>query len=588
MANAAQIVTVGGGSKPKLGAAGMNDVGVLPNHSLLVDGLGRVAQIVPGGAPTDALLASLRAAAAAGGDSGGGVDRVVDCTGKVVLPGFVDGHTHAVFDGDRSHEHALKLAGATYEQVHEAGGGINFTVNAVRSASEERLLELLLGRLDRMMRAGTTTCEVKTGYGLDFPTELKMLRTIQAARPRHRMSTANTLLIHAVPKGRNSADVARDVVDNQLPALARLVRDGQLAAPVDFIDVFCEHGASFFTPADTRLILEAGQRLLGARASFHGDELSDQGCGELAASVGAVAVSHLEMLNDRGVAAMARAGVHAVLLPTTAYLLRLPRPPTRKLIDAGAPVALASDFNPNAFCFDMPAVMNLACVTFGMTMAEALVASTINAASALGVAADCGSLEVGKRGDCVVLDAPKWEHVVYNMRPEIAAVFKDGVCVTDTESSTRRPQLYAGRTTAAVGGRGATPTPVPGTVGGGSGGGNDDNDDDDDKMVAALAGGIQLDPLPPRVRYDDADDPMHHMPHAPRRPIELTSELKRKVRPVVLLGSRIARRRGGGRSRLLSFCLDGGNRAVGGRVCNSGVPEPAWIVTSRLAPRTSP
>lgn len=481
--NAAQVVTVGGGSEPKLREQ-MNDVGVLENHSLLVGSDGRIEKIVPAGAPTESLLSSLQ----------DGVERVVDCAGKVVLPGFVDCHTHAVFDGDRSHEHAMKLAGATYEEVHEAGGGINFTVGAVREASHRRLQQLLLERLDGMMRSGTTTCEVKTGYGLDFETELKMLQTIQAATAKHRMAFSNTYLIHAVPQGMTSAEVTVDVVENQLPALAEMVADGRLTQPVDFIDVFCEHGPSFFTPDDSRQILEAGKRLLGAEIAFHGDELSDQHSGVLAAEIGARSVSHLEMLNEDGVKAMAEAGVHAVLLPTTAYMLRLPHPPTRELIDAGAPVVLASDFNPNAFCYDMPAVMNLACVTFGMTMAEALVASTINAASALCVADECGSLEVGKRGDCIVLDAPKWEHIVYNMRPRIAEVFKDGVSVTRSASGPRQASLHT----------------------------------DPALDIQSLASGIDFDgPLPPRFVYDDDS-----LPHAPRRPVKLSTDLKRQVCPL--------------------------------------------------------
>lgn len=205
---------------------------------------------------------------------------MIDCKGKVVLPGFVDGHTHSVFDGDRSHEHAMKLAGATYEEVHAAGGGINFTVKATREASETRLNELLLTRLDSMMRAGTTTCEVKSGYGMDWETELKMLRTIHSARTLHRMGISSTFLVHSVPKGEDSVVITDDVINRQMPLLKALIAQGEIS--VDFIDVFCEKG--FFTQEDSRRILTAG-RAMGLEASYHGDELNDMGCGTLAAEV---------------------------------------------------------------------------------------------------------------------------------------------------------------------------------------------------------------------------------------------------------------------------------------------------------------
>ena len=395
-------------------------------------------------------------------------------------------------------------------QVHAAGGGINFTVRAVRETSEDILLRDLLTRLDTMMRSGTTTCEIKTGYGLDFDTEVKMLRVINRARALHKMRIFATFLVHAVPKGRTSGEVTNDIVENQLPKLAELVNAGSFgnfrsqdedSRAVHFIDVFCEHGPSFFTPDQSQRILARGKELLGVEAAFHGDELSDQGCGQLAAAVGARSVSHLEMLNTNGISAMAAAGVHAVLLPTTAYLLRLPAPPARALIDAGAPVALASDFNPNAFCCDMPTVMNLACVTFGLTMAESLVASTINAASALGVAANCGSLEIGKDGDLLLLDAPSWEHLVYNMRPPVAEVFRLGRSVTKSHGAARRVPLYSG---------GEELEQSLSTISAG--------------VLGAFSGA-----LPPRFDYDGPDGKRLGLPHAPKRPVKLSPQIQRQV-----------------------------------------------------------
>ena len=229
-------------------------------------------------------------------------------------------------------------------------------------------------------------------------------------------------------------------------------------------------------------------------------------------------MSHLECLNDNGIAAMARAGVHAQLLPTTAYLLRLPIPPTRKLIERGVPVALASDFNPNAHCYDMCTAMNLGCVLFKMTMPEALVAATINAASCIDVADECGSLEIGKRGDCIILDAPTWEHIVYDMRPKIVEVFKDGVSVTDTPSSARVDDSRAKVNL-------SNPS-NPMTL-------SMSHTTTSDLSKPAV--GIPIDDLPPAISSKDTmpassfDAHFHQMPHAPRRPVELHENLVEKA-----------------------------------------------------------
>jgi imidazolonepropionase len=405
-----------------------------------------------------------------------------------------------VFAGDRSHEHALKLAGATYEDVHAAGGGIGFTVQATRAASEAQLLASTLQRLDAMLRGGTTSCEIKTGYGLDWATELKMLRVANRAAAAHRMDVKTTFLVHAVPQGWCSEEVARAVCIKQLPELRRLVDRGDVSC--DFVDVFCERG--FFSPDDTRRVLTAAQAL-GFGTCFHGDELTDLGCGELAAELGVKSVSHLEMLSAAGVVALARAGVHAQLLPTTAHLLRLPSPPARALIDAGAPVCLATDFNPNAHSLDVPTAMGLACVHFKLSMAEALVAATQNAASALGMAASHGSLEVGKQGDCVLLDAPSWEHVVYQMRAPVADVFKGGISVHF--EGTRRPSAPTLAST-------PKPAAMPGLKKG------------DSAYVDLSSLALGLPPTLPPKSFAALDQ---SVPHAPGRPVTLTPALRRRA-----------------------------------------------------------
>ncbi|XP_061618008.1 probable imidazolonepropionase isoform X5 [Phyllopteryx taeniolatus] len=338
-------------------------------------------------------------------------DRVIDAAGMCVLPGLVDAHTHPIWAGDRVHEFAMKLAGATYMDVHRAGGGIHFTVERTRAASARELLASLSGRLERARRAGTTLVEVKSGYGLELAAELKMLEVVEEARRTLPINISSTYCgAHAVPKGKSVEEATRDILQVQLPALKERMAAGTLR--VDNIDVFCEEGV--FDVPSTRAILLAGKDM-GLNANFHGDELSPTNAAELGAELGALAVSHLEEASDRGIAAMARAETAAVLLPTTAYVLRLRQPRARAMLDAGVIVALGSDFNPNAYCCSMPIVMHLACVNMRMSMPEALAAATINAAYALGRSHTHGSLEAGKHGDLLLIDAPRWEHLIYQL-----------------------------------------------------------------------------------------------------------------------------------------------------------------------------
>uniref|UniRef100_A0A8D1ZSG9 imidazolonepropionase n=1 Tax=Sus scrofa TaxID=9823 RepID=A0A8D1ZSG9_PIG len=306
----------------------------------------------------------------------------IDCSGKCILPGLVDAHTHPVWAGERVHEFAMKLAGATYMEIHQAGGGINFTVERTRQASEEELFRSLQQRLGCMMRAGSTLVECKSGYGLSLETELKMLRVIERARR----------------EGKTAPE-----------ALQELGRDGEIR--VDNIDVFCEKGV--FDREATRRILQSGKDM-GLQINFHGDELHPMKAAELGAELGAQAVSHLEEVSDEGIAAMATARCAAILLPTTAYMLRLKQPRARKMLDEGVIVALGSDFNPNAYCFSMPMVMHLACVNMRMSMPEALAAATINAAYALGRSHTHGSLEIGKQGDLIIINSSRSAaHLIY-------------------------------------------------------------------------------------------------------------------------------------------------------------------------------
>uniref|UniRef100_A0A4W5NNM9 Probable imidazolonepropionase n=1 Tax=Hucho hucho TaxID=62062 RepID=A0A4W5NNM9_9TELE len=396
--NAKQVVLICNNGEKFLTKDGMQKLCVIENSSLVIGSDGLIKDIGPA-STIDFQYAGVS------------FDKIIDATGMCVIPGLVDAHTHPVWAGDRVHEFAMKLAGATYMDVHCAGGGIHFTVEHTRAALASTLLASLTGRLGRMQRAGTTLVECKSGYGLELQTELKMLEVIETARRTLPINISSTYCgAHAVPKGKTVAEATTDILQVQLPRLRELTSAGALR--VDNIDVFCEQGV--FDLSSTRSILQAGLNM-GLNINFHGDELHPMNSAQLGAELGALAISHLEEVTDEGIAAMATAKTAAVLLPTTAYILRLPQPRARDMLEAGVIVALGSDFNPNAYCCSMPVVMHLACVNMRMSMPEALAAATINAAYALGRSHTHGSLEVNKHGDLLVLNAPRWEHLIYQL-----------------------------------------------------------------------------------------------------------------------------------------------------------------------------
>ncbi|XP_072233266.1 probable imidazolonepropionase [Leuresthes tenuis] len=396
--NAKQVVLICSNGEKFLTKLGMQNVCVIENGSIVIGSDGLIKAV----GPAETIRAQY---------SESSCDKVIDATGMCVLPGLVDAHTHPVWAGDRVHEFAMKLAGATYMDVHQAGGGIHFTVEHTRAAAASDLLASLSSRLARMQRAGTTLVECKSGYGLELKTELKMLEVIEEARRSVPINISSTYCgAHAVPKGKSVAEATEDILQVQLPRLKELMSAGRLR--LDNIDVFCEQGV--FDLGSTRSILQAGKDM-GLNINFHGDELHPMNSAQLGTELGALAISHLEEVTDEGIVAMAKAKTAAVLLPTTAYILRLPQPRARDMLDAGVIVALGSDFNPNAYCCSMPIVMHLACVNMRMSMAEALAAATINAAFALGRSHTHGSLEVNKHGDLLILNCARWEHLIYQL-----------------------------------------------------------------------------------------------------------------------------------------------------------------------------
>lgn len=354
----------------------------------------------------DAALASFEGRIVFAGPSAALADHVEPAPGALVrdvrdhtiVPGFVDPHTHAMFAGDRRGELRRRLAGETYAEIAASGGGIVETVRATRAADEPSLVAAARGRLDEMLACGTTTCEIKSGYGLDVEPELELLRAIRTLAASHPVSVVATFLgAHEVPpeyRGQRDRYISL-VCDDMIPAVAA----ERTAA---WCDVFCESGV--FTPEESRRILEAGLAAgLGAR--IHADELGASGGSLVAASVGARSADHLVFVPDEGMDAMATAGVVATLLPIAAFYLKLPRfAPARELIARNVAVALATDVNPGGgFSPSMPFAMALACFRMDMTFEEALTAATINAAWSLDRADDVGSLEPGKLADAVVV-----------------------------------------------------------------------------------------------------------------------------------------------------------------------------------------
>jgi imidazolonepropionase len=324
--------------------------------------------------------------------------RVIDAHQYSILPGFVDAHTHAVFAGDRRSELGRRLAGETYASIAASGGGIVSTVAATRAAAEDDLTDQARTRLDGMLACGTTTCEIKSGYGLDLETELKMLRAIRRLNESHPIDIVATFMgAHEIPaEHRSDRERYIDlIVSGMIPAVAS-------ARLAEWCDVFCETGV--FTAAESRTILEAGQRA-GLKARIHADELGASGGSQVAALVGARSADHLIFVPSDGIAAMAKAGVVATLLPSAAFYLKLGRfAPARALIEASVPVALATDLNPGGgFSPSMPFAMTLACFAMGMTFEEVLTAATINAAWSLDRAHEVGSLEPGKLADAVIV-----------------------------------------------------------------------------------------------------------------------------------------------------------------------------------------
>ena len=389
-----QVVSPAGAAAPLRGAA-LGALDVIENGYVLCDG----AEIAAVGRMAD--LAPL-------------VEEVVELDGRglCAIPGLVDCHTHPAFGGDRVDEFSLRAGGAGYEELHAAGGGILSTVRATREAGEEGLRDAVERHRGWMLRAGTTTFEGKSGYGLDRETELASLRAIRAVG-----GAATFLGAHATPPEFDDADAYLDFL------LADVLPDA--AALAEAADVFLERGA--FDAGQARRYLEAC-REHGLALRLHGDQFTESGAIPLAIELGARSVDHLEATGPDGIAALAASDVTGVLLPASALFLARPMPPGRALVDAGAAIALATDFNPgSAFCDSLPVVMSLAATQLKLSPAEALAACTVNAAHVLVRAERIGRIAPGYAADVVLVDAPDWRYVAYHLAGDVVAtVVRDG------------------------------------------------------------------------------------------------------------------------------------------------------------------
>jgi imidazolonepropionase len=386
-----QLVTLRGAA-PKRGQA-LGDLGVIRNGAVLIRN-GRIAAVGTRRA-VESKKESRRA-------------EKLDCRGGVVLPGFVDSHTHLVFAASRANEHEMRISGATYEDIAKSGGGILSSVRKLRAAKQETLLTQAEHWLKQFAAHGTTTVEAKSGYGLNAAAELKTLSVLKELRRRQPLEIIPTFMgAHVVPpEYKKRPDAYVELLTKKL--IPRVTREGL----AEFCDVFCDRGA--FTVEQARRILTAG-RACGLIPRVHANQLANFGAAELAIELHAASADHLEQLNERQIRALARSNVTCTLLPGCSFHLGLPHyAPARKIIDAGAIVALATDFNPGTSpTLNMQMVLSLACTQMRMTPAEAIAGATINAAYSLRRADRIGSIEVGKYADLAVFDVSDYREIPY-------------------------------------------------------------------------------------------------------------------------------------------------------------------------------
>lgn len=403
--NAAQVVTPQGHTAIK--GASMKDVKIYENASVLIED-GHIVAVGDGAEWAKTVP----------------VDKQIDATGKTVLPGFVDSHTHFVFGGYRADEFLWRMEGMTYMEIMERGGGINNTMKATRNASAEELIEHSMDILEKMLAFGITTVEGKSGYGMDHDTELKQLEVMKELEQRQPVEIVRTFMgAHSIPpeyKGRNE-EFLKFLVKEVMP-------DVKKADLAQFCDIFCEKGV--FSIEESRQYLQQAKDM-GFDLKIHADEIVTLGGAELGAELGCTSADHLLHASDEGIKALANSDTVATLLPTTAFCLKEPFAPARKMIDAGCAVALATDFNPGSgFTNSVPLMIALGVIYMGLTAEEAITALTLNGAAAVGRADTIGSIEEGKQADIVILQYPSYKFLPYHTGVNIVeTVIKKGKVV---------------------------------------------------------------------------------------------------------------------------------------------------------------
>ncbi len=409
LANIAQLATCAGDA-PKKGSE-MEDIGVSQNDCVLIED-GIIKEL----GATEDILSRFRKPEY----------KMIDCAGNAVLPGFIDSHTHFVFAGHRQDEFAMRLKGMSYMQILKQGGGIANTVNPTREASLDELIETGIKRADAMLEMGVTTVECKSGYGLDKDTEIKQLAAAKAVNDSHAIDVVTTFMgAHLVPKEFEKR--ADDYLDFLLSDVMPEVKEQNLA---EFADIFCEKGV--FDIKQSQRYLAAAKKM-GFKLKIHADEIVDIGGAELAAKMGAVSADHLLKANKKGIKQMAKSGTVATLLPATAFCLKDKFADARMIIDAGCPVALASDYNPGSSCTcSVPLIISLAALKMDMTVNEIITALTINAACALDRQNEIGSIEPGKKADIIISSYPSVDYLPYYAGINIVrTVIKNGKAVIE-------------------------------------------------------------------------------------------------------------------------------------------------------------
>ncbi len=402
--NASDLLTLSGDSRPRTGKR-MNDLGIIRNGALAIS----KDKIIACGTSDEVMEEVSKTSSTV----------ELDASGRVVMPGFIDCHTHLVFAGSREDEFEQRIKGAGYMDILKSGGGIFSTVRATRAASKEELIKKTMKHLDTMLKFGTTTIEAKSGYGLTIEDESKQLHVMKELNRKHPLEIIPTFLVHATPPEFSSDEYIDFVIKNMLPKMRGMA---------EFGDIFCEHGV--FDLGQSKRFLTAAKKL-GFKLKIHADQLNDSGGAQLAASMNAVSASHLDHISGEGIDSMAKSGTIAVLLPGASFFLSGAYAPASEMIRKGVAIALGTDFNPGSCPTEsMQIILTLACIKMKMSPAQAISAATINAAHAVNRANTIGSLEAGKQADVIILDAPNHKCIPYHFGVNlVSAVIKKGKIV---------------------------------------------------------------------------------------------------------------------------------------------------------------